>query len=195
MMDLKTHLFIKQQLICKFTDYVFSCKSNRVFNSKLKPLYTAFVHSVKLSEYGIGIKIDKDPSTVEQNNYLSKTVNVYVVYDLDTWPTNPTNNFKFNNSLFGATNIVKNSDKEMYVYSGYGITWLLQIHGVLVITLLEMLKSLVLMTVYHHILTITKNNFLTLDVILALMEALDHQEKSLVLILLKIKQNFVLSFV
>ena len=24
--------------------------------------------------------------------------------------------------LFGATNIVKNSDKEKYVYSGYGIT-------------------------------------------------------------------------
>ena len=29
-----------------------------------------------------------------------------------------TNNFKFKNCLFGATNIVKNSDKEKYVYSG-----------------------------------------------------------------------------
>ena len=33
----------------------------RVYNSKLKPLYTAFLHSIKLSEYRIGLKFDKDP--------------------------------------------------------------------------------------------------------------------------------------
>ena len=53
---------------------------------------------------------------------MAKIVNVYIVYDLDVWPRNHTNNFKFTNYLFGATNIVKNSDKERYVYSGYGIT-------------------------------------------------------------------------
>ena len=71
----------------------------------------------------MGIKFDKDPLAVEQNNYLTKIVNVYIVYDLDAWLRNPTNNFKFKNCLFGATNIVKNSDKEKYVYSGYGITF------------------------------------------------------------------------
>ena len=53
------------------------------------------------------IKFDKDPLAVEQYNYLTKIVNVYTVYDLDTWPKSPTNNFKFKNCLFGATNIVK----------------------------------------------------------------------------------------
>ena len=53
---------------------------------------------------------------------MSKIVNVYIVYDLEAWPRNPTNNFKFKNCLFGATNLVKNSDKGKYVYSGYGIT-------------------------------------------------------------------------
>ena len=52
---------------------------------------------------------------------MTKIVNVYIVYDLDAWPRNPTNNFKFKNCLFGATNIVKNSDKEKYLYSGYGL--------------------------------------------------------------------------
>ena len=61
---------------------------------------------------------DKDPLAVQRNNYLTKTVNIYIVYDLDAWPRNPTNDFKFMNCLFGATNIVKNSDKEKYVYSG-----------------------------------------------------------------------------
>ena len=33
------------------------------------------------------------------------------------------NNFKFTNCLFEVTNIVKNSDEEKYVYSGYGVTF------------------------------------------------------------------------
>ena len=71
----------------------------------------------------MGTKFDKNPLAVEQNNYLTKTVNVYIIYELDTWPRIPTNNFKFKDCLFGATNVVKNSDKEKYVYSGYGITF------------------------------------------------------------------------
>ena len=71
----------------------------------------------------MGIKFDKDHLAVEQNNYMTKIINVYTVYDLAAWPGNPTNNFKFKNSLFGATNMVKNSDKEKYIYSGQGITF------------------------------------------------------------------------
>ena len=63
-------------------------------------LYTALLHRIKLSWYWIGIKFDKDPLAVEQNNYLTQIVNVYIVYDLDAWPRNPTNNFKFKNFLF-----------------------------------------------------------------------------------------------
>ena len=54
---------------------------------------------------------------------MNKIENVYVLYNLDAWPRNPTNNFKSQNCLFGATSIVKNSDKEKFVYSGYGITY------------------------------------------------------------------------
>ena len=60
----------------KGTDHVLSWKSKGVYNSKLKPFYTAFLHSIKLSGYRIGIKFDKDPLAVEQNKYLSKNVNV-----------------------------------------------------------------------------------------------------------------------
>ena len=60
----------------KGTDYVLSWKSKGVYNSKLKLLYTAFLHSIKLSGYRIGIKFDKDPLAVEQNKYLSKNLNV-----------------------------------------------------------------------------------------------------------------------
>ena len=54
---------------------------------------------------------------------MTKITNVYIVCDIDAWPRNSTNNFKFKNWLFGATKIVKNCDKEKYVYSGYGMTF------------------------------------------------------------------------
>ena len=71
----------------------------------------------------MGIKFDKYLLAVEQNNYASKIVNVYIVYDLDAWPRNPTNNFKLKTCLFGASSLVKNRDKEKYVHSGFGITF------------------------------------------------------------------------
>ena len=62
------------------------------------------------------IKFDKDPLAVEQNNYLTKIVNVYIVYHLVTWPRNPINDFKFKNCLFEATNTVKIViKKSMYI--------------------------------------------------------------------------------
>ena len=69
------------------------------------------------------IKFDKVALAAQQNNYLTKIANGYIVYDLATWPRILTNNFKFKNCLFGATNIVTNGDKEKYVYSGYWITF------------------------------------------------------------------------
>ena len=80
-----------------------------------------FLEQHKLSECRVGIKLDKDPLTIEHRNYLTKIVNFYIVYDLDAWPRNPSNKVEFKNFLFRPTNIVKNSDKEKYVYSGYGM--------------------------------------------------------------------------
>ena len=39
-------------------------KSKVVYNSKLKPLYTAFLHNIKLSGYRMEIRFDKDPLAV-----------------------------------------------------------------------------------------------------------------------------------
>ena len=86
-------------------------------------IYNAFLHSIKFSKYRMRTKFDKDPLAVEQINYLTKIVNVYIVYELNASSKNPGNNFKFKNCLFGATNIVKNSDKEKCVYGGYGKTF------------------------------------------------------------------------
>ena len=69
------------------------------------------------------IKYDQDLLAVEQNNYLTTIVNLHFVYVLDVWLRNLTNNFKFRNYLFGATNIVKIVIKEKYAYNGHWITF------------------------------------------------------------------------
>ena len=52
----------------KGTDYFLTWKSKGEYHSKLKPLYTAFLHIIKLSGYKMGTKFDKDPLALEQDN-------------------------------------------------------------------------------------------------------------------------------
>ena len=52
----------------------------------------------------MGIKFDKDSLAVEQSSYLTKIVNVYIVYDLRAWPKISLGNVTLKNGLFGATN-------------------------------------------------------------------------------------------
>ena len=42
------------------------------------------MHSIKLSEYRMGIKFDEHPLAVEKSNYTTKVVNAYIANDLDT---------------------------------------------------------------------------------------------------------------
>ena len=68
-------------------------------------------------------KFDNDSLAVKQKNYLTKVVNVYIVYNLDNWPKIPLRNFALKNRLFCATTLVKHSDQEKWVYSGYEIVF------------------------------------------------------------------------
>ena len=83
------------------------------------------------------LELKKDSTNYRGTNYATEIVNGYIIYDLDAWPRNPNNNFKFENCLFDANNIVKDSDKEKWVYSDNGITF--DSEGSWNFTLLEML--------------------------------------------------------
>ena len=67
----------------KITKYVISWKSKGVFVSTLAPLYTAFLHNIKLSAYRIRTQFNKSVLILEQNNYLTKVVSAYIGYDYD----------------------------------------------------------------------------------------------------------------
>ena len=60
----------------------------------------------------MGIKLDKDPLSVEQKKYLTKILNFHIVYDFDAQAKHPLRNFAIKKCLFDATSIVRNSNKE-----------------------------------------------------------------------------------
>ena len=55
--------------------------------------------------------------------YLTKIVNTYTVFNLDTQSKIPLKNFVLKYCSFGATNIAKKSDNAKWIYSGYVIAF------------------------------------------------------------------------
>lgn len=91
-----------------------------MYTSKVKPLYTFFLHSITIFQYKVGINFEKEILAVEKNNYLTKFGNSYIVYNLYTLTRTFTRVFKLKKCLFGQCS--KTIDKEHWVYCGYGIT-------------------------------------------------------------------------
>ena len=111
----------------KGTDYVISWKSKGVDSSFSTT--QSFLHKIKFSGYKIGIKFDKEPLVVEQNNYVTKIVNAYIVHNLDDQPKNQSNNFKIS-FLFFLTNFKKDSNKSKWEYSVCGWCSIVAFDGV-----------------------------------------------------------------
>ena len=86
-------------------------------------LHGAFLPDIKYFRKKIGMQFNNTPLFAKQNNNKTKNVNAYIVYELDNQPKILLGNFTLEEFLFGATNIVKNNDKEKYVYSRYGIAF------------------------------------------------------------------------
>ena len=79
--------------IDKGTVYVIGWKSKGVCNSKFVALHGAFLPNMKYFTREIGIQFNNTPLVVEQNNYTTKVLNVYTIYDLDNSSKTPLRNF------------------------------------------------------------------------------------------------------
>ena len=109
----------------KGIEYTIGWKSKNSYISKLTALHGVFLPNIKYFGVKTGIQFNNNPLATEQINYARKIVQVYIVYDLGNWilPKNLLINFTLKDCLFWATDIVKNSDKQKYMYSGHGIVF------------------------------------------------------------------------
>ena len=81
------------------TGYIIIWRSKGVYNTKLIPIKNDYFPNIKYFEHKIEIRFNYTPLIVEQNSYTTKTVNVYIVYDLDDSPEN-SNQKLYNKKLF-----------------------------------------------------------------------------------------------
>ena len=58
---------------------------------------------------------------IKQLILQKNVVNLFIVYELDTWSQDINGDFTLINCLFGSAKLTKNSDSEKYKYSGYKI--------------------------------------------------------------------------
>ena len=70
---------------------------------------------IKLEFKGSCLKQNKEPFV--PNN----VVNLYIVYELNTWSQDLNAEFMLKDCLFGTVKITKNANPNKYSYSGYGI--------------------------------------------------------------------------
>ena len=107
------------------TDHMSSWKSKGLSDEGIQHPATSNISlAPSLNYFGTKTKLKFDGSCLKQDKITftcGKTVNIYIVYEInlrdceyDDYPT-------LENSLFGAVNLVKNSDIDRYKYSGYGI--------------------------------------------------------------------------
>ena len=85
-------------------------------NNSLGPKL-ASIHNAKIA-------VKSEESYLKQNitsfNYRYVT-NLFIVYELDTWPSYLNMEFTLGDCLFGAVKVTGNADSDKYEYSAYGI--------------------------------------------------------------------------
>ena len=82
-----------------------------------------------LSYIGNKIREIFDGSCLKQDKITfthGKTVNVYIVYEINLWNYVDRSDPTLRNSLFGAVKLVKNADIDKYKYSGYSIGFIMK---------------------------------------------------------------------
>ena len=55
--------------------------------------------------------------------YSNFILNLYIAYELNTWPRNPVNNFTLKNRLFVTIKLVRSAIKCKFIYNGWGIAF------------------------------------------------------------------------
>ena len=62
-------------------------------NSKLALVKGAEEPIIRHFEYKLILEFNDSALVVQSNNYLTKLINAHIVYGLDNWQKNPSNNF------------------------------------------------------------------------------------------------------
>ena len=118
-------IYINYCNISGLPDKISEWESKGLSNEKFKPPYIANKSSPKLVWYNSRINLKFKGSCLKQENKAAFTqknvVNVFIVYELDSWPRDLGTDFTLGGYLFRGIKLTKNADPDKYSCSGYGI--------------------------------------------------------------------------
>ena len=84
-----------------------SSETIKPFHTNLEPTMSNLANGRVILKFNNYVLVQKISSSL-YNNFI---LNIYIVYELNNWPCNPTNNFSLNNCLFGTVKLVRNAIK------------------------------------------------------------------------------------
>ena len=85
-----------------------------VYSSKHFPIHN-LSPIIKYINHKIGVQFNSSVLVVAKNNHATKTVNNYIIFDLDNWSKNSHDSFILKNCLFGGTITVETSNNSMCI--------------------------------------------------------------------------------
>ena len=89
------------------------------FDTGLEPTMSNLANGRAKLKFNNSVLVQKFFSSLRSNFIL----NLYVVYELNAWPRDPTNNFPQKNCLFGTVKLVRNADNSKFTYNSRGIAF------------------------------------------------------------------------
>ena len=106
-------------------DYIKSWKSKGLSDENITALSAPNNFLNPLLEYlGTKLKVRFSGNCLKQNAITynhGKSVNIYIVYEINKTGNTTSSDPALENRLFGAVTLTKNADINKYKYSGYGI--------------------------------------------------------------------------
>ena len=89
------------------------------FDTNLEPIISNLGHGRANVKFSNSVLVQKFCSSLYSNFIL----NLYIAYELNTWPHNSTNNFTLKYCLFPTVKLTINAGKSKFTYNGWGIAF------------------------------------------------------------------------
>ena len=103
----------------KITNWILtriSSENIEPFDTKLEPPMSNLANVRVTLKFNNPVLVQKSYSSLYSNFILS----LYIVYEWNKWPRNPTNNFTLKNCLFGTVKLTRSAEKSKFSYNGWG---------------------------------------------------------------------------
>ena len=106
--------------VVKWTSTKISYEQIKPFDTSLQPTMSNLANGRVNFEFSKSALVQKSFFSSLYSNFI---LNLYIFYELNTWPRNPANKFSLKKYLFCTVKLARNTIKSKFTYNGRGIAF------------------------------------------------------------------------